>query len=58
MRFHGGDELFWFGVARQVQNSVQRVDVKLVAMRAEWRLRTAPAWFAPAGDAFDGARGQ
>ena len=57
VRREGGDELFGFGAVGQVQCRVQRVHVKLIAVRAKRWLRPVPARTTPTGDAFDGARG-
>ena len=53
----GGDEFFGFGGVWQVQCRIQRVHVKLIAVRAKWRLRPVPAGTTPTRNTFDGARG-
>lgn len=54
----GGDEFFGFGGVWQVQCRIQRVHVKLIAVCAKWRLRSAPARLTPTRNTFDRARWQ
>ena len=52
----GGDEFFGFGGVWQVQCRIQRVHVKLIAVRTKRWLWPVPARTTPTGHPFDGTR--